>query len=1079
MIFAIIWVILPIILIPLAIWAICKKNKLEAFVKSLLMSGRIDNQEFMTLRTQDELDFYRQRTMQQMQYMQNMQNMQNIQNIQNVQHMPNMPNVQSVQNIQSVQNVQSIPVVHPKPVRKPNTAGIMLIIGVVFIILAGVVFSSAAWLYMNDWQRTGIIAAAAAFFLGVSVFAHKKLKLENTGLAFYMLGSTFAAITFATAGYFGLFGEWLSTDGGGRFLLFSLLCIIVGGFSFGAVRLYKRVFAVHTALYSLALSVVFIAVEFFDTAASWTMFLNIVSAALLFGLFKIGLNFGEMYDKPIKIFSYVITGIYAAAAVPSLIGDLASGWNVCEYITVLLWLIQLTAYGIVKKNSALLSVQSILAAFISLEVCVTLHENKLLEINGSVLLFAAIMLVLGLGYNISPKLRTPVSDFAFPIMIFFSAFFSSEDGYTAAVFAMLAALTGVIFLTRQGDKNSGYLSAFKVACPLFLLASGFFLSSLIANSVVKYDDAVPYREIDVMTRSIAVLFGFAIFAAVRLVPKFKSRISEALIIAFTVNGAFFTNGYETLYSALASAIALVAFVEMLIAALDKKDAKKAKVYTYLLSAPVILSAVCGANALKSYAGISEYLTQMLVFLIFGTAFTAVKRIRTTVSDFIFPAALVITAMSNTGKPYISALCLFSSVILLAAAAYTSSAEKNSAVKNISAALSAAVFVPAAYIGSDVLSDSFGISAGSMILIFTVLMTFAAAVLEVFAYFGGGRTNYSLYCCASASVLTICFCANSGGCGIAELISALPVFAAIYFLSTKQRLNICAILPAAAVYGVFIRTGEEIYALSDNLSYDVITLIVTLCAFALLFAASRRFYSDSFILSANSAKKGFDCAGAAMFFAPLYLMSQLSGGSDDMFGFAAAVGLALSFTNLVRKKNSADANRIFSTLACGFGCFAIFVQPFFEIENDTVRTKIDLIPLILFGLCVRYIWREKKKFAADFSFIIHLSALIFLILDALINQSMANTLFVLITAAAILFISFFAKNLRWFTASAATLAGLTLYITRDYLAEIDWWIYLLIVGVLLISTAAVNEYLKTRGESLRSKAAKAKSRWKKQ
>ena len=95
----------------------------------------------------------------------------------------------------------------------------------------------------------------------------------------------------------------------------------------------------------------------------------------------------------------------------------------------------------------------------------------------------------------------------------------------------------------------------------------------------------------------------------------------------------------------------------------------------------------GADALKSYADFPKHLTLMFVFLLFGTAFVTVKRIRTTVSDFIFPAALVITAMSNTDKPYISAISLFAAVILLAAA-YTLSAEKNSFVKNISAALSA-------------------------------------------------------------------------------------------------------------------------------------------------------------------------------------------------------------------------------------------------------------------------------------------------------------------------------------------------------------------------------------------------------
>jgi uncharacterized membrane protein YbhN (UPF0104 family) len=61
-------------------------------------------------------------------------------------------------------------------------------------------------------------------------------------------------------------------------------------------------------------------------------------------------------------------------------------------------------------------------------------------------------------------------------------------------------------------------------------------------------------------------------------------------------------------------------------------------------------------------------------------------------------------------------------------------------------------------------------------------------------------------------------------------------------------------------------------------------------------------------------------------------------------------------------------------------------------------------------------------------------------------------------------------------AAVSLVGLTLYIMRDFLSEIDWWLYLLLVGILLIFIAAVGEYCKSHGESFKHKVGKLFADW---
>ena len=74
-------------------------------------------------------------------------------------------------------------------------------------------------------------------------------------------------------------------------------------------------------------------------------------------------------------------------------------------------------------------------------------------------------------------------------------------------------------------------------------------------------------------------------------------------------------------------------------------------------------------------------------------------------------------------------------------------------------------------------------------------------------------------------------------------------------------------------------------------------------------------------------------------------------------------------------------------------------------------------------------------------------------------------------------SFVRKKKRWFAVSSVALTGLTLYIFRDFFRMIDWWVYLLVVGLLLIAVASANEYFIKKGRELKEKAGRFFEDWK--
>ena len=179
-------------------------------------------------------------------------------------------------------------------------------------------------------------------------------------------------------------------------------------------------------------------------------------------------------------------------------------------------------------------------------------------------------------------------------------------------------------------------------------------------------------------------------------------------------------------------------------------------------------------------------------------------------------------------------------------------------------------------------------------------------------------------------------------------------------------------------------------------------------------------------------------------------------------FVALLELAAFAGNCMRKESDYTANRTALTLAAGFAGAALIVRPFMRFDDaSAMTTKVMLLIIVLFGKAVKKIWEDDEKVASEFSQAVYMAAFLLLIMDGLMNQSLTNSLIVLCTSLVLLIFSFVKKTRRWFLVSAAALLGLTLYITGDFLSAVAWWAYLLLAGVLLITVAAVTEYMRQR------------------
>jgi hypothetical protein len=73
----------------------------------------------------------------------------------------------------------------------------LLGLGIALVLLAGIIFVSTTWNTLTELAKIGMIAGMTGVFAGSSWYTKSRLRLENTGEAFYVLAQLFTGITLA------------------------------------------------------------------------------------------------------------------------------------------------------------------------------------------------------------------------------------------------------------------------------------------------------------------------------------------------------------------------------------------------------------------------------------------------------------------------------------------------------------------------------------------------------------------------------------------------------------------------------------------------------------------------------------------------------------------------------------------------------------------------------------------------------------------------------------------------------------------------------------------------------------------
>ena len=586
------WCISPIVLIPLLIFSSEKNSKnskkilyYQNALNGLLASGAITREQYDMAMNSVIYPNINQGNVQPYQPPINFNYPQpNIPPQQPINYAP--PPINPYREINQPSFVQPIPQYAPVPpvapimnkeTKRVSTINIVLIVGVIFIILSGLIFATTTWQFLSNAIRTATILSVTVIFFGVSTLAHRKLKLEKTGTAFYILGSIFLPITVLSIGYFSLLGTWLSMKGDGKFMLLLFACVSLGiSTCIGAMKYKLKPFA-WTMLFSITASAICIVQQFKPTNDVFGLCIAIYATLFIFTAQFFSKKHNDKFSiflSSLDNFTIINTLILSIITAVSTQNSIISSISTITFAFIFL-------KGIFNKDSASLGAYPF-AIFMLLALYKLILPDSasgyLLIITAAAVTSTLLGSMKLFGDNLKKVLQIISASFAAIVFAIAGLSFTFEKCWT-----LTALITVFVMLL-----NTSWIGFKNKSKPIISLQSVILI--LFFNGVACYIASSDYM----ISLIVAALTLFAFFAY-RITKVFHTRFGD---VAFTIVtlicgvSSIFDNQQSD--QAIASLICMIIFVLITaVIAFEKESSIISEVYNWLL--PFSIFGIIGAT----------------------------------------------------------------------------------------------------------------------------------------------------------------------------------------------------------------------------------------------------------------------------------------------------------------------------------------------------------------------------------------------------------------------------------------------------------------------------------------------------
>lgn len=135
---------------------------------------------------------------------------------------------------------------------------LLLKLGVGMVFIAGLLFATTTWNFINDYVKALSLIGLGTFFLFLSLFTEKKLKLYRSSYMYWLLSMSMYVLTIVGILYLGVFGDYLTYSGNGSSLAYAITFLTGAGFALTTYYKFPKKYLLYTCYLGVITSVVFL-----------------------------------------------------------------------------------------------------------------------------------------------------------------------------------------------------------------------------------------------------------------------------------------------------------------------------------------------------------------------------------------------------------------------------------------------------------------------------------------------------------------------------------------------------------------------------------------------------------------------------------------------------------------------------------------------------------------------------------------------------------------------------------------------------------------------------------------------------
>ncbi len=979
----------------------------------------------------------------------------------------------------------------PKSSQTVSAITVMLGVGVILVILAGLLFVRTQWNTLPGFGKLGVLAAGSALFFGVSALAHRMWHLKRTGMAFFSLGTAYLPISIWAAGYFSLLGNGLSgTDNPWLYtLVFGAFTII----SLIAVRIYKQLGWGISTLVGGSLTYLCFMAAILPAYAPWTLAVALYALvmATLAPLFAKRLP--SAIGKAMEPFALIFTLLSSLPVLIRVNGN-PSWYGFAAFAVAAAFL---TPVLTARMRSASAVPMGLLTLYGFARVLHPLLENDSLRIGGWMYfaLVCIICSILFLILEMADSLPLPVVEgyqWMFRLIAGFSLIIMLGYAISGAAWTWISLIAAAFLLAATLlpalRTKSIWLRSYLAAETLVLLfgIGNTFLSGA-GNAYL-------------LTAVLCLLMGLLYLLCKPLRTSFSDFLfptAMALSAINSISSFSVSFNWQILTAALLLAVACAAYLYLALEHDTQHDMQK--IFACLV--PISLIILCATISDLLPIRFADHIG-VLIWSVFSMAtgffvyFTTVRRFHI-VRRLVFALTIVPSLLMGvfgfsvgmgTGFP----ICIM--LVNAVGAGILYRIFSNRGLRNLAYASFITMILLVTetfyYIGdqfafSVILEGRFYASAMLSGVVILLLSGLAYAVCRGSLRFVGDYavTEVMQWITPMYAFLYSFMLLQSSRSeyDTTFLLFSIVLTIAAWFMTKPQQY----LLPSAACLSVgfilltllkqFERnlsskpgTAEEILAGSEVLIVAVMVLLVSLLTAAFCYFGSilRHMQQNrSLILTITGGLMPLLLMCAADYWMyPESMVKWLRFFVPVLYSL-----YVLHFITQTHKDQDSKREAIF-TVSAIMMTLALWMQPIFDFNGTYLEGKYHLLPLLGLGVVLRKLYGKQTGGWCLFG--IGTYSMIVLASGALVSNKEADLLTVLICALLIFITAYYFKQKKWFLLGGISLCGVAIRLSPG----LQWWVYLLLAGVLLIAIAAINETAKQKGESLKQRVGRFWEDW---